>query len=421
MLADLSVLPQGTVGVAVSGGVDSMCLLHDLVLSGVPLVVLTLDHGIRGNESAQDQALVQRYAARLGVPCIAEQADVPAYCALHKVGLEEGARAVRYAFFDRMLSQGKVACVATAHQADDLAETVLLNILRGTGLRGLCGINRREGYVHPLLGATRQQILAYAAQNEVPYREDSSNEDVRFSRNFIRQEVLPLVASRYPDCAQKLRRLAATAAEQTQALDELAVAPQCEQGRVVLPLAALDRPAALAKWSLLSALRYFEGGVDMESRHLAPLLALRTAPNNTTLDLPRGVKAAKEYDRIVFWRPVVETVAYPFGEGKFVFGDRTFAVRPYREGDRLRFDADKVPPGACIRLRQDGDLIAKFGGGTKALGDYYTDKKLPLRLRDETPVLADGHRVLACCVDISADVAVDDTTCRIFTFEEDNQ
>ena len=414
-------LPEGPIGVAVSGGVDSMCLLHDLACQGVPVVALTVDHGIRGADSAMDCDLVLDYARRLGVQAIAHHADVPAYCAAHHVGLEQGARQVRYAFFDSVLAAGTVACIATAHHRDDLAEGVLLNILRGTGLRGLAGVGTRPGYIRPLLGVTRAQIEAYATAHCVPFRTDATNEDTAYRRNFVRHKVLPLVREAYPDASDKLAALAAHAAELRDAMDALCVPPTVRGGVVFLPLTALAQPAALAKWSIGLAVRHYDHGVDFGEAHYAMVLGLADASNNTLLQLPHGLLAAREYDRVAFWRGTPQPAVYPFGTGRFAFGDATYVVRPYRKGDRLRFDADAIPAGAVLRLRRTGDTIAKFGGGTKSLGDYYTDNKVPLRVRDAAPVVAIDNRVLVCPVDIAATVAVGHHTTRIFTLLEEEE
>ena len=418
-LVDPRALPDGPIGVAVSGGVDSMCLLHCLSDLGVDIVAVTLDHGIRGQDGADDCALVQRYARSLGVAVRYRYVDVPAYCATHKVGLEQGARQVRYAFFDDLLAEGAVSCIATAHHRDDLAESVLLNIMRGTGLRGLGGMGNRPGYIRPLLGVTRAQIEDYARANNVPYRQDATNNDTTYRRNFVRHKVLPLLQQEFADAPAKLADLSAVAIELAQAMDAVCIAPVQQGGVVFLPLGALSQPKAMAKWSIGLAIRHFNHGVDFGEAHYNIILGLADAANNTTVDLPWGVSAAREYDRIAFWRGVPDAVTYPFAEGRFVFGDATYTVRPYRQGDRLRFDADAIPTGAVLRLRRAGDVIAKFGGGTKSLGDYYTDNKVPLRLRNATPVVAVDNQVLVCMHDIAATVAVGANTTRIFTLSEE--
>ena len=410
----------GVIGVAVSGGIDSMCLLHYLSRTGASMVALTVEHGIRGEASLADVRLVEDYCRTLGVPCLVHRVDAPAYAAAHHMGVEQAARELRHAFFAQMREEGRVDCIATAHHLDDQAETVLLHLLRGAGPAGMRGIGEREGYLRPFLGCTRADIEAYARQYGVPYREDATNRDTTYSRNYLRHEVLPLIEARFPAYRDSLARFASVAAEQVDLLDSLSVPPTVEGGVVYLPLEAFRLHPVLAKWSVRRALLHFDHGVDVEAVHIEEVTTLPEGANNRVVCLPHGVRAALEYDRVAFWRPLAEDVQYPFGEGKFAFGAVTVTVRPYREGDKLRFDLDRVPDGAVLRLRADGDVIAKFGGGTKSLGDYYTDKKVPLRERDSYPVVAVGQHILVCRADISRDVAVTEGTRRIYTITQED-
>ena len=417
--AEFDAKRYGVIGVAVSGGMDSMCLLHYLAQAGAPLVALTVEHGIRGEEALADVRLVRDYCHTLGVACEVRHVDAPAYAAARHVGLEQAARELRHAFFAEMRAQGRVDCIATAHHLDDQAETVLLHLLRGSGLGGLCGIAEREGYIRPFLGYTRADIGRYAARYGVPYREDATNRDTAYNRNYLRHEVLPRVEERFPAYRESLARFARVAAQEVDLLDSLSVPPVVQHGVVYLPLEAFRHHPALAKWSVRRAMAHFDHGVDCEAANLEDVLALAEGVNNKAVCLPHGVRAALEYDRVAFWRPSSEYAVYPFGEGKFAFGEITVCVRPYRTGDRLRFDLDRVPAGAVLRLRREGDIIAKFGGGTKSLGDYYTDKKVPLRVRDSYPVVAVEQHILVCWADISRDVAVTDGTRRIYTITQE--
>lgn len=421
MKEDSPALPRGVIGAAVSGGMDSMCLLHYLVNNGADVVALTVQHGIRGADSLSDAALVENYCRTLGVPCLRRDVDAPRYAAEHHLSLEHAARELRHAFFAEVLTSGRVDYVATAHHLDDQCETVLLNLLRGAGLRGMAGMAGRETYLRPFLDRTRREIAAYAREYSVPYREDATNSDPTFNRNYLRAEVLPLLERRFPAYRQGVARMTAAMREQINLLDSLSTPIALEDGVVFLPLSALACHPALAKWNVLSALRRFDGGVDCEAHHIEAILALPATAHGMA-SLPHDLMAAREYDRIAFWRkaPIDPALTYPFAEGTFTFGDATYTVRPARESDNLYFDVDKVPKEAVVRLRQPGDFIAKFGGGTKSLGDYYTDKKVPLRVRDATPVVAVGHRILLCAADISSDIAADDGTRRLYTMTKTN-
>ena len=411
----------GTIGVAVSGGMDSMCLMHYLVQSGAKVVALTVEHGIRGEDSLGDAALVEAYATSLGVRCIARSVDAPRYAEEMHMGLEQAARELRHAFFAEALDRGYANTIATAHHLDDQTESTMLNILRGTGLNGLTEGGKRPHYVRPFAGYTRSQIVAYARTYSVPYREDATNRDTAYSRNYLRWEVLPAIARKFPAYRESLARLRQMAGEQVDLLDSLAIAPSVSGDVVFLPVEALAQHPALAKWSVAKALHHFDYAIDVERKHLEAVLALADTHNNGVVCLPHGVNAAKEYDRVAFWQKEAAYMGeYPVQDGVFAFGNRRYRLRPWREGDKLMFDPDKMPEGAMVRLRRAGDVIDKFGGGSKNLGDYYTDNKVPTRLRDTVPVVAVDKQILVCAVDIARTVAVDQTTQRVFTFVEED-
>lgn len=202
------------VGVAgVSGGADSVALLR--ALHAVPvksLVVAHVNHRLRGADSDGDENFVRALCATLGVECRVLAVDVSALAAGDN--LEVTARRVRYAFFAAVAHEAGAAWVATAHTADDQAETVLHRIVRGTGLQGLRGIAaERDGVVRPLLAVTRADVLEHLAAAGQPYREDASNADTRFTRNRIRHELLPLLRTFNPDVVTALAHLAEHANE----------------------------------------------------------------------------------------------------------------------------------------------------------------------------------------------------------------
>ncbi|MBQ9144875.1 MAG: tRNA lysidine(34) synthetase TilS [Clostridia bacterium] len=400
-----------TLGVAVSGGVDSMVLLHSLVEAGANVVVLSVEHGIRGEDSVADFEFVQAYAEQKGLSFEGVCVDAPARAKATGEGLESAARALRYAFFESVLSSGRVDYVLTAHHRDDLCETVVMNLLRGSGIVGMIGIADRDRYLRPLLSYSHADLVAYAEEHNVPYRTDLSNEDQQYRRNWVRHTLLPTVESGYPAYREALARLSEVAKEQVALLDSLAIAPTVDaDGNVRLPIDALRQPTALAKYSLHLALSHM--GADYTAAHYEALMGLLDAPAGARLDLPHA-EAWVEYGDLLFC-PKTESLSLdvPFSPGVYA----GYEIRPWQEGDRLRFDLDKIPIGSRIRLRKKGDRFAKFGGGTKSLGDYYTDAKYPLRLRDCTPIVAIGQDVLLTPIEISRSIAVDEHSTKIYTY-----
>lgn len=229
---ELAGMPRGTaVAVGFSGGADSVALLSLLEKAakrdGFPLLALHIHHGIRGAEADRDEAFCRDFAARLGVDFCAVRVDVPAWAAEHGVGLEEAAREVRYRCFEVVMAERGIPLLATAHHADDNAETVLFRLARGTGLDGLCGIPqvRKLGtgvVVRPLLPFTKEEILGYCRENGLEFVTDSTNLEPCCTRNILRLEVLPALERAVPNAAATMARTAESLRQDAECLDGLA-------------------------------------------------------------------------------------------------------------------------------------------------------------------------------------------------------
>ncbi len=215
--------PGLRLGIAVSGGADSVALLRALLSRrealGLVLSVVHVHHGIRGSEADRDRDFVQSLAAAYGLPCHFRQVDVPARVDQNSESLEEAARHLRYGFFDELLRDGLLDAIATAHTLDDQAETVLQKLLRGAWTEGLGGISpvvHREqgGILRPLLGTTRAEIEAYLHALGQQWCEDATNRDLAHTRNRVRHELLPLLRGYNPRIAGQLNRVAAIARDE---------------------------------------------------------------------------------------------------------------------------------------------------------------------------------------------------------------
>ena len=220
------ITPGERVLVAVSGGADSMVLLSVLrrwQQAGLTLAAVHIHHGIRGAEADRDAEFVTQMCRKWQIPLFLVRARVPEIAAREHLGLEETGRLVRYAVFERLAAAWQADRVATAHTASDRAETVLMHLLRGCGVAGLSGIPaRRDKVVRPLLTCTRVEIEDYCRRSGIPYVEDSTNADVRYTRNAVRRELLPVMRRLNPAAEQALLRLADSAAEDEQCLAQLA-------------------------------------------------------------------------------------------------------------------------------------------------------------------------------------------------------
>ena len=191
--------PKDRVLVGVSGGADSMCLLSVLRALDIDVHACHLNHGLRGAEADGDEAFVKEFCEKINVPCTMRRVYIENLAKERGLTVEEAGRAVRYDFFKEIAEKTEAAAIATAHNRDDQAETVLMRMLRGTGLTGLCGIKhvRGDGVVRPLLDVTRAEIEAYLSENGISFRTDSTNLDTAYTRNKIRAELLPYITENY--------------------------------------------------------------------------------------------------------------------------------------------------------------------------------------------------------------------------------
>ena len=309
--------------IAVSGGADSVTLLHALATfrSGMKLTlhIAHLDHALRF-ESAEDARFVAQLGTQLGIPTTVERQDVGRACKQHQWSLEEGARRIRYEFLSRVASTQRADRVALAHTADDQAETVLMRLVRGTGLLGLGAIPvvrpLREGkemtramIIRPLLEVWRSEILASLHKEKIPYREDASNMDARFLRNRIRQELLPLLERGYnPHIKRSLTQLAEQSRWDYAFLQHAAqrqwkrVAKISAPAHVSVSIVLLRRqPKAIQRQLIRQAVEFVQGHLRrFEFKHWLEVERLMTDdPPGAQVDLPGGLRLTRSRERLI--------------------------------------------------------------------------------------------------------------------------
>ena len=402
------------IGVAVSGGVDSMVMLNLLRETGADIIVVNIEHGIRGAVSKRDSKFVRNYCKRHEIECLAYNVNSPQYAVEKNISVELAARTLRYEIFDKLLSDGIVDCIALAHHLNDQVETVLMRIFRGTGIKGARGIVDREGYIHPMINFTKEEIREYAASHRIPYKEDATNFDSEYTRNYIRHEVIPHVKIRFPGFEHAVVKFAKACEEVEDYMMGVIDQPLLEEDGATLPLSVLDYHPALAKKTIAETLRSLGCEKDIEKNHLESLISLKDSPNNARINLPYGYDAYRQYDSL----RIVKRVESSYYESEFnpnrryEFQEFSYFFEPtdsIKKG--LTFDLDKIPEGAVVRTRKDGDKFKRYGGGTKSLGNYLTDKKIPLYLRDKLLVIAKDSTVYAVLgVEISEQVKIDEQT-----------
>ena len=395
--------------VALSGGRDSVALLHALKTGGVKVSALTCGHGMRAASEA-DIAFVEGLCRDWNVPLRVFRADIPARAKAQKRGLEETARVWRYECFARVVAEGEADTVATAHHKDDLAETLLFRLARGTSAAGLNVFPARAGIVRPLLGVTRAQIDAYVTEHALPFVEDESNADVAFSRNRIRHNVLPELELAVPGARDNLVAFAARAAEDDACLCALAAEHvRVEDGMVHIPLAL---PMPVFSRAVVQALSFLGVTRDYTAANVAQAARLRELQSGRRASLPCGIQAVREGDAVVFCRPRGACPQeLPFAYGTFQLGDDTVMVSPSGAPGALMADMDAFPAGCVLRTRREGDMITPFGGGRKTLKKFLTGKKIPARIGHGLPLVAKGSEVYAVIgVEIADDVKVTEKT-----------
>lgn len=386
--------------VMVSGGPDSVALLRVLLDLGSGPTVLHVEHGVRGDESLEDAEFVQRLCEELGVAyevrCL-NLGGVPNF--------QETARRERYRSAEEVADASGLEKIATGHTVDDVAETVLMNLARGAGLRGVSGIPPvRDRLVRPLIQASRNNILEYLESLNQPYRTDPTNFTDKYTRNRVRREVLPVLEQLYPGAGANIARSASLLREDLEALEELASRVVRRDGReVAIRLKeSMDLPPALRRYAVRQAYRTMrpeEPG--LEYRLVESVLGLIGAGEGTrTLDLPAGVvAAARTNGDLIFYEPKEpETGSVRIEEGKFVFGGWEIEVREvetFIAGDVVRKEVAYLDAGRGpyrVRMAREGDIIRPLGlGGTKKVLRAMMDRGVPADVRRQTPVVVDGR------------------------------
>jgi len=306
--------PGERLGVAVSGGADSVALLHLLLELheelGCVLCVVHFNHKLRGRASEADEKFVTRLAAKHGLEFFVARENIAAKTKRERGNLEDVARRARYAFFERLVQEGRVALVAVAHTADDQAETVLAHILRGTGLAGLGGIHPTAGVVvRPILGIRRADLRAYLRGERQPWREDASNRDTKRMRARIRQKLLPLLERHFqPATVEHLCQLAELAREDEAYLHGQAKLREKEMIQAVqnatrLALSDFLREPRAIQTRVLRRIveRLKPRAGQFSAAHVEALLAVAGHPDSgKSLQLPGGVEVRRESQALVF-------------------------------------------------------------------------------------------------------------------------
>ena len=413
------------IGVACSGGRDSMCLLHYLSNHkeqyGIEIVAINIDHNIREN-SKRDTLFVMRYCNQHGIKFLSYSLNVLKYCEEKKMSIEEGAREARYDVFRSLIANGTVDKIALAHHLQDQSETILLNILRGTGLGGASGMDYHNGkFIRPLLSTTRAEIQAYIENNDIPYVDDETNSSNDYSRNYIRNMIMPLIRSKWPNADASICKFADICRQDNKYIEDIAKQSEFEAKDGIVKIQTryfIDQPSVINR-VIRKALKAINITKDIEKKHIDLIKDLALNGNNgSKINLPHNLIAIKEYNYITITNKTFKPARREWKMEKGKIDIQEYGIinltltRKFNIGEHDHIiDYNKVPKDAIIRFREAGDVFEKFGGGKKSLSDYLIDKKIPTRLRNVLPVLAVDNEILAVFgVEISNKVKIDKDT-----------
>lgn len=382
---------------AVSGGIDSMYLLCRLQEEGREVSAAHFNHGLRGPEAERDEAFVRDFCRERGIPFYSGRGDVRTLAEREGLCLEDAARRLRYEFLEHTARETGAASVATAHTAEDNAETILFRMARGTGLKGLGGIPPQRGiFVRPLLDETRAQAEAWLAERGIAHVQDSSNASDDFARNRIRHHVMPVLTGINGGFVSNTDRMARQLRRDEEFLQELARKHIEEHGADTQPLSSL--PEALAARVLRRL-----APAELEEIHVQALL--RVARQGGAADVPGG-RAERVDGRLVF--DPAEPAELPersVTEGEMPLPEAGLLLRcsrcaeageVYSPFTTFYFPCNRICGTISVGARRPGDRIRPRGRGCgKSLKQLFLEAGIPARERGCRPVLRDGGGVMA--------------------------
>ena len=412
---------------AVSGGPDSVCLLH--ILSGLrdepglKLHTAHLDHCLRGLESAEDAAYVAALSNRLGVPSTLDRVDVNAYRRQHRLSLEEAAREVRYRFLAETARETGAFAIAAGHTSDDNVETILMHLLRGSGTRGLGGLQPESQIfgatvVRPLLDVSRAETSDYCRRHELAPRQDASNLSLKPFRNRIRHKLIPLLKQYNPQVEEALLRTASIAAADIDFIDELVAAARGEIAGQEGGGFTLDKDGfrklhpAIRRGLLRLLIGELRGDLrDIEAGHIELVLSSLDKPSGRKITIPGGLAFAIEYNRYVLGSAELKLSPFPPLQGEHqlnipgqttVPGWRVTAklldrplTDPGLDSFQACLDYDKVGEKLLLRTRRRGDRFIPLGLGKETrVGRFMINARIPRGWRDNIPLLCSDRGVL---------------------------
>lgn len=408
--------------VALSGGADSVCLLNVLYCLkdefNISVAAAHLNHMIRGAEADGDEAYAAELCTRLDIPFYAKREDVPSAAKKKVISEELAGREARYEFFDELSAKYGFDKVATAHNKNDNAETVMMRIIRGTGIDGLCGIKyKRDNIIRPILDITRDEIEGYCNENKLEYKTDSTNESTDYTRNRVRNELLPLICKNFnPSIIDALTALSDNTREDAEFINSYAKrlymrinSPMPHRKPTVLDIKSLDMIGRSIRNRLyaLAAKEVMGDGYKLERIHFDLIDGLCQKETGAKAELPSGLRVSVKYGWLEFATEADEAEKKSSGFCYEIELDDYFeemdikleVVDPARkpEKNQMILDYDLLEDKhLTVRSRKIGDKIVIYKDGrSRKLKDYWIDKKVPRSERDKIPLLCADKEIVA--------------------------
>ena len=415
----LTSLPKNTpVLLAYSGGADSSALLHllytDAKTQGFKLHAAHFNHGIRGDEADRDAEFCKCTCDNLGIPFHLGGADIPSLAKANGNSIETEAREQRYAFFKKIMRENGIPILVTAHHAEDQIESIMLHILRGSGISGLCGMadcrpfENEFSLVRPLLKTGKEDILSYCADNNIEFVTDSTNTDTNYARNFIRAELTPKMRELQPNLAKVFERLSESAYETNDFIDSVAkdFLIKNNEGEDKIPLSSFNElhPSVKSRVIILAYKKHSNQN-SLESTHIKSVIELcLNEKSHSSISLPNMIAAKIENGCLVFTTDKEEinseAFVFPFTIGKTVLPNGiTINIEKNPEQNPSRTDVfldvrcDILNNDTYFRSKNEGDAIFS-GKMNKKVKKLISEKKIPLNMRDKLPLLVCENEIL---------------------------
>lgn len=387
--------PTDYTAVAFSGGADSTALLDILYKMGYKVCAIHINHMIRAEEADRDEEFCRQLCNERAIPFFCHRIDVPALAKQRGESLELAARSLRYAAIEATAAENGITRVATAHHADDNAETLLFNITRGSGAKGGCGIPPVRGiYIRPLIECTKDEITEYCKKTELDFVTDSTNLSNDYTRNFIRNEITPRLKEINPRMTEALTLFCGHLRKDEELLQSL------------VPQKATRKELACLPDPLLS--RYIQKHCDANSTAVTALMnAIRKGNEYLRVDMGKGLEAVCDRNSLIFRKKITQPTHKGgiMGEGDFNFGEfgefcitndpkkatalqekNHFTAYTYLKGDKLKGNI-------YVRGRADGDKY-RYNGMTHSLKKLFNSRKIPVERRSTVPLVCDDSGII---------------------------